>query len=147
MEPFWGWWNHSEERSVQVGDEGNPTTLARPAGAGRVRLSQRIGVHQPAHPADRASRWINGDRWRRCPPISRRIPDKPSEGRPILVTGTTAGGRHIQRGPTTNQDGRFTVQLPAGTYKVYNGIYMNVTRSAIVVAGKTSHVRLVVHVF
>jgi hypothetical protein len=70
----------------------------------------------------------------------------PVKDAPILVTGSTTGEMHIQRGPTTDQDGRFTVQLPAGTYKVYNGIYLNVTGSAVVVAGKTSHVRLLVHV-
>ena len=70
----------------------------------------------------------------------------PVKDAPILVTGTTTGGSHIQRGPTTDQNGRFTVQLPAGTYKVYNGIYLNVSGSAVVAAGKTSRVRLLVHV-
>jgi hypothetical protein len=70
----------------------------------------------------------------------------PVQDAPILVTGTTTAGRHIQRGPTTDQAGRFTIQLPAGTYKIENGIYLNVTGSAVVVAGETSHVRLIVHV-
>jgi hypothetical protein len=70
----------------------------------------------------------------------------PVKNAPILVTGTTTDGRHIQRGPTTDEDGRFIIQVPAGNYKVENGIYLNVTGSAVVAAGKTSHVRLVVHV-
>jgi hypothetical protein len=70
----------------------------------------------------------------------------PVKDAPILVTGSTSTGRHVQRGPTTDQHGRFTIQLPAGTYKIENGIYLNVTGSAEVVAGNTSHVRLVVHV-
>ena len=70
----------------------------------------------------------------------------PVKDAPILVSGTTTGGRHIQRGPTTDQDGRFTIRLPPGTYKIYNGIYLNVSGSAVVAAGKTSRVRLLVHV-
>jgi hypothetical protein len=70
----------------------------------------------------------------------------PVQDAPILVTGTTTDGRHVRRGPTTDKDGRFVVRLPPGRYKVENGIYLNITGSATVEAGKTSHVKLVVTV-
>jgi len=70
----------------------------------------------------------------------------PVKDAPILVTGITTGGRRIQRGPATDQNGRFAIQVPPGVYKVENGVYVNVTGSAAVAPGKTSHVRLVVHV-
>jgi hypothetical protein len=68
----------------------------------------------------------------------------PVRDAPILVTGTTTDGRHVRRGPTTDKDGRFVVRLPPGKYEVENGIYLNVTGSAVVRAGTTSHVRLTV---
>jgi hypothetical protein len=71
---------------------------------------------------------------------------RPVKDAPILVTGTTRGGKRIERRLTTDQDGRFTVQLPAGKYKVENGVYPNVRTSVVVRAGDTAHARLIVHV-
>jgi hypothetical protein len=70
----------------------------------------------------------------------------PVKDAPILVTGTASDGKHVERRLTTDQEGRFTLQLPPGKYKIENGVYTYVTGSVVVAAGETAHARLVVYV-
>ena len=70
----------------------------------------------------------------------------PVRNAPVVVTGTTKDGKVISRAPTTDRDGHFTVDVPAGTYTIEPPIYPNASVRVVVTAGAVAHSALVVHV-